>query len=149
MAAPAPSSSSTPGPRPHRSRFGDTTLTKVFVGGLAWETPSVGLRQHFERYGDILEAVVIADRVTGRSKGYGFVSSVSLSRQLVNDPASGAAVSASSLLNCLAVWMYAGDVPGGGGGAARGAGPEPDDRRAARQLQHCLDGADARRAASR
>jgi RNA recognition motif-containing protein len=84
MAAPAPSSSSTPGSpggggqRPHRSRFGDTTLTKVFVGGLAWETPSVGLRQHFERYGDILEAVVIADRVTGRSKGYGFVSSVSL-----------------------------------------------------------------------
>jgi hypothetical protein len=85
----APSSSSTSGspggggPRPHRWRFGDTTLTKVFVGGLAWETPSEGLRQHFERYGDILEAVVIADRVTGRSKGYGFVSSVSLSRKLI------------------------------------------------------------------
>jgi hypothetical protein len=62
------------GPRPYRSRFGDTTLTKVFVGGLAWETPSEGLRQHFERYGDILEAVVITDRLTGRSKGYGFVS---------------------------------------------------------------------------
>ena len=58
----------------HRSRFGDTTLTKVFVGGLAWETPSEGLRQHFEAYGEILEAVVITDRETGRSKGYGFVS---------------------------------------------------------------------------
>ncbi|RLN07141.1 putative RNA-binding protein ARP1 [Panicum miliaceum] len=57
----------------HRSRFGDTTLTKVFVGGLAWETPSEGLRQHFEAYGEILEAVVITDRETGRSKGYGFV----------------------------------------------------------------------------
>ncbi|KAI4976139.1 hypothetical protein ZWY2020_049746 [Hordeum vulgare] len=42
----------------YRSRFGDTTQTKVFVGGLAWETPSEGLRQHFEQYGDILEAVV-------------------------------------------------------------------------------------------
>ncbi|CAO2040628.1 unnamed protein product [Urochloa humidicola] len=58
---------------PYRSRFGDTTLTKVFVGGLAWETPSEGLRQHFEVYGEILEAVVITDRETGRSKGYGFV----------------------------------------------------------------------------
>jgi hypothetical protein len=78
-AAPSSSASASPGagggPRPYRSRFGDTTLTKVFVGGLAWETPSEGLRQHFERYGDILEAVVITDRLTGRSKGYGFVSS--------------------------------------------------------------------------
>ncbi|RCV08424.1 hypothetical protein SETIT_1G325400v2 [Setaria italica] len=60
-------------PYHNRSRFGDTTLTKVFVGGLAWETPSDGLRQHFEAYGEILEAVVITDRETGRSKGYGFV----------------------------------------------------------------------------
>ena len=54
--------------------YGDTTYTKVFVGGLAWETRSEGLRAHFEAYGDILEAVVITDRATGRSKGYGFVS---------------------------------------------------------------------------
>jgi RNA recognition motif-containing protein len=70
MAAAASSSTVSP----YRSRFGDTTQTKVFVGGLAWETPSEGLRQHFEQYGDILEAVVITDRLTGRSKGYGFVS---------------------------------------------------------------------------
>nr|CAD1831299.1 unnamed protein product [Ananas comosus var. bracteatus] len=56
------------------SPFGDTTRTKVFVGGLAWQTQSEGLRRHFERYGEILEAVVISDRYTGRSKGYGFVS---------------------------------------------------------------------------
>ncbi|KAG0513499.1 hypothetical protein BDA96_10G107900 [Sorghum bicolor] len=76
------------GPRPYRSRFGDTTLTKVFVGGLAWETPSEGLRQHFERYGDILEAVVITDRLTGRSKGYGFVTfrEPEAARRAVQDP---------------------------------------------------------------
>jgi hypothetical protein len=56
--------------------YGDTTYTKVFVGGLAWETRSEGLRAHFEVYGDILEAVVITDRATGRSKGYGFVSTL-------------------------------------------------------------------------
>ncbi|KAK3131986.1 hypothetical protein QOZ80_6AG0514220 [Eleusine coracana subsp. coracana] len=95
MAAPAPPSSSTSGspggggpPRPYRSRFGDTTLTKVFVGGLAWETPSEGLRQHFERYGEILEAVVIADRITGRSKGYGFVTfrEAEAAQRAVQDP---------------------------------------------------------------
>lgn len=52
----------------------DTTYTKVFVGGLAWETQSETLRRHFEQFGDILEAVVITDKNTGRSKGYGFVS---------------------------------------------------------------------------
>lgn len=55
-------------------QFGDTTLTKVFVGGLAWETPKEALRDHFEKYGDILEAVIICDKLTSRSKGYGFVS---------------------------------------------------------------------------
>ncbi|KAK9285344.1 hypothetical protein L1049_024535 [Liquidambar formosana] len=56
------------------SPFGDTTYTKVFVGGLAWETQSDTLRRHFEQFGDILEAVVITDKNTGRSKGYGFVT---------------------------------------------------------------------------
>ncbi|KAH7285755.1 hypothetical protein KP509_33G044200 [Ceratopteris richardii] len=55
-------------------QFGDTTSTKVFVGGLAWETNRDGLRRHFEQFGDIVEAVVITDRATGRSKGYGFVT---------------------------------------------------------------------------
>lgn len=55
-------------------QFGDTTLTKVFVGGLAWETQKDTLGDHFEKYGEILEAVIISDKVTGRSKGYGFVS---------------------------------------------------------------------------
>ncbi|KAI3995222.1 hypothetical protein MKX01_032024 [Papaver californicum] len=55
-------------------QFGDTTLTKVFVGGLAWETQKEAMREHFEKYGDILEAVIISDKITGRSKGYGFVT---------------------------------------------------------------------------
>ncbi|OVA09926.1 RNA recognition motif domain [Macleaya cordata] len=55
-------------------QFGDTTLTKVFVGGLAWETQKEALRDHFEKYGEILEAVIISDKLTSRSKGYGFVT---------------------------------------------------------------------------
>ena len=36
---------------------GDTRLMKVFVGGLAWETSKEGVRVHFERFSEILEAV--------------------------------------------------------------------------------------------
>ncbi|XP_030951056.1 uncharacterized protein LOC126712634 [Quercus robur] len=56
------------------SPFGDTTYTKVFVGGLAWETQSETMRRYFEQFGEILEAVVITDKNSGRSKGYGFVT---------------------------------------------------------------------------
>lgn len=56
------------------SQFGDTTYTKVFVGGLAWETHKETMKKYFEQFGDILEAVVITDKNTGRSKGYGFVT---------------------------------------------------------------------------
>uniref|UniRef100_A0A1D1XQT1 RNA-binding protein 38 n=1 Tax=Anthurium amnicola TaxID=1678845 RepID=A0A1D1XQT1_9ARAE len=58
----------------YRSRFGDTTLSKVFVGGLAWETTDEELQRYFQRFGEILEAVIITDKNTGRSKGYGFVT---------------------------------------------------------------------------
>lgn len=55
-------------------QFGDTTYTKVFVGGLAWETQQETMKKYFEQFGEILEAVVITDKATGRSKGYGFVT---------------------------------------------------------------------------
>ncbi|KAJ8628651.1 hypothetical protein MRB53_021974 [Persea americana] len=58
----------------YRSQFGDTTLTKVFVGGLAWETPTEEMRRYFEQFGEILEAVIITDKASGKSKGYGFVT---------------------------------------------------------------------------
>ncbi|KAD0118116.1 hypothetical protein E3N88_44762 [Mikania micrantha] len=58
----------------YRSPFGDTTLTKVFVGGLAWETQTHVMRTYFEQFGHILEAVIITDKITGKSKGYGFVT---------------------------------------------------------------------------
>ncbi|MDA1281835.1 MAG: RNA-binding protein [Chloroflexi bacterium] len=47
---------------------------KLFVGSLAWETDSSGLKTAFERFGDIEEATVISDRETGRSRGFGFVT---------------------------------------------------------------------------
>lgn len=52
----------------------DTTYTKIFVGGLPYHTTDTSLRKYFEVFGDIEEAVVITDRQTGKSRGYGFVS---------------------------------------------------------------------------
>ena len=56
---------------------GDTTFTKLFVGGLAWQTQRDEMQRYFQQFGDIAEAVVIADKHTGRSRGYGFVRSES------------------------------------------------------------------------
>lgn len=56
------------------SESGDTTFTKIFIGGLAWATKRDSIRRYFEKFGPIIEAVVISDKRTGRSKGYGFVS---------------------------------------------------------------------------
>lgn len=48
--------------------------SKLFVGGLSWGTESDSLRSAFEQYGTVTDAVVITDRETGRSRGFGFVT---------------------------------------------------------------------------
>jgi RNA-binding protein 38 len=58
----------------HMQSQKDTTLTKIFVGGLPYHTNDKSLKKFFESFGDIEEAVVITDRQTGKSRGYGFVS---------------------------------------------------------------------------
>ena len=47
---------------------------KLFVGGLSWGTTDDGLHSAFSPYGEIVEAKVITDRETGRSRGFGFVT---------------------------------------------------------------------------
>ncbi|MFW5996563.1 MAG: RNA recognition motif domain-containing protein [Verrucomicrobiota bacterium] len=47
---------------------------KLFVGNLNWETKDEELRSAFEPFGEIVEAKVISDRHTGRSRGFGFVT---------------------------------------------------------------------------
>jgi len=48
-------------------------MSKLFIGGLAWHTEEPTLRQKFEEFGAVEEAVVVKDRDTGRSRGFGFV----------------------------------------------------------------------------
>ena len=47
---------------------------KIFVGGLSWDTDDTGLMNAFATFGAVTEAKVITDRMTGRSRGFGFVT---------------------------------------------------------------------------
>ncbi|KAJ4725864.1 Glycine-rich RNA-binding protein [Melia azedarach] len=50
------------------------TRTKLFIGGLSYDTNETVLKGAFGQHGDIVEAVkVVCDRVSGKSRGYGFV----------------------------------------------------------------------------
>src|SRR3989338_8406842 len=48
-------------------------MYKLFVGGLPFSTTDEELAQAFGQHGTVASAVVIKDRETGRSKGFGFV----------------------------------------------------------------------------
>ncbi|PWY92768.1 RNA-binding domain-containing protein [Aspergillus heteromorphus CBS 117.55] len=48
-------------------------MAKLFIGGLAWHTTDETLRDGFQAYGTIEEAVVVKDHDTLRSRGFGFV----------------------------------------------------------------------------
>ncbi|CVK95601.1 glycine-rich RNA-binding protein [Fusarium sp. NRRL 25303] len=49
-------------------------MSKLFVGGLAWATTSDSLRAKFSEFGEVTDAIVMTDRETGRSRGFGFVT---------------------------------------------------------------------------
>ncbi|GJE99436.1 RNA-binding domain-containing protein [Phanerochaete sordida] len=48
--------------------------TKLFIGGLAGSVTSESMREFFSQFGKVVDATVMLDRETGRSKGFGFVS---------------------------------------------------------------------------
>jgi len=94
---------------------------KLFVGGLSWDTTDDGLREAFSRFGDVVEAKVVTDRETGRSRGFGFVG--------YQNPADGAtaqqAMDGASLDGRSIRVNAAEDKPGGartGGGGGGGGG---------------------------
>eukprot|EP00439_Symbiodinium_sp_Y106_P064162 s1442_g10.t1 len=58
----------------HAARTGDRTdREKIFVGGLPHHCTLDMLTAHFGKYGRITDAVVMADKATGKPRGFGFV----------------------------------------------------------------------------
>ncbi len=46
---------------------------KLYVGGIPYSSTDAGLKEAFSKAGNVVSASVITDRMTGRSKGFGFV----------------------------------------------------------------------------
>ena len=47
---------------------------KVFVGGLSWDATDDDLKELFGECGTVTDGVILQDRETGRSRGFGFVT---------------------------------------------------------------------------
>ena len=47
--------------------------TKLYVGGLPYSTQEGALKELFAQAGNVVSAVIIMDKMSGRSKGFGFV----------------------------------------------------------------------------
>ncbi|XP_076907853.1 heterogeneous nuclear ribonucleoprotein 1-like [Bidens hawaiensis] len=46
---------------------------KLFIGGISWDTNEERLKEYFQTFGEVIEAVIMKDRATGRARGFGFV----------------------------------------------------------------------------
>lgn len=47
---------------------------RIYVGNLPWSVIRVRLEELFSPFGEIEDALVIADKYTGKSRGFGFVT---------------------------------------------------------------------------
>lgn len=47
--------------------------TRLFVGGLSWDTTEDSLKNFFAQAGTVVSASIITDKFSGKSKGFGFV----------------------------------------------------------------------------
>ncbi|KAL9243688.1 hypothetical protein vseg_017545 [Gypsophila vaccaria] len=54
--------------------MGDANEYRCFVGSLSWNTTDRELKDAFEKFGPLVEAKVVLDKFSGRSRGFGFVS---------------------------------------------------------------------------
>lgn len=94
----------------------DSSSSKLFVGGLAWETNDSSLRKAFEEFGEISESRVVLDRETGRSRGFGFVSFTTADAA----KAAVAKMQGADLDGRPVRVDFASNNSGGGGGGGRG-----------------------------
>lgn len=46
---------------------------KLYVGGLSYNTTDQGLKDAFSKAGEVVSANIITDKMTGKSRGFGFV----------------------------------------------------------------------------
>ncbi len=95
---------------------------RLYVGNLAYSTTEDTLRNEFGKFGNVTSALVVIDRVSGRSRGFGFVefSTPEEGTQAINGM-NGQSLDGREIVVNEARERQAGGG-GGGGGRPRGGG---------------------------
>ncbi|KAJ7770485.1 putative glycine-rich RNA-binding protein [Mycena metata] len=50
------------------------SASKLYIGNLSWHTTDDSLNQAFSAHGQVTDSIVMKDRETGKSRGFGFVT---------------------------------------------------------------------------
>jgi RNA recognition motif-containing protein len=89
--------------------------SKLYVGGLSYSTTSQGLREHFAQCGTVESAAVITDRMSGDSRGFGFV-------EMSTEAEAQAAIAKlhDQMFEGRKLMVNVAKAPGSGGGARPG-----------------------------
>jgi RNA recognition motif-containing protein len=97
-------------------------MANIYVGNLPFQTTEDDLRNMFSQYGPVDKVNIIMDRMTGRSRGFGFV-------EMSDSAAANAAISALNGTQCEGRALTVNEAKpkadtrgGGGGGYGRGGG---------------------------
>ena len=96
-------------------------MKKLYVGNLAWGVTDEDLQNMFAEFGSVASAVVISDRETGRSRGFGFVELEDGADEAI-EALNGQDVQGRPLRVNEAQSKDRGGRGGGGGGGNRGGG---------------------------
>ena len=51
----------------------DSDQGKLLIGGISWETNEDRLKDYFGNYGEVLQTVIMRDKISGKHRGFGFV----------------------------------------------------------------------------
>jgi RNA recognition motif-containing protein len=100
--------------------------TKLFVGNLSYNTTENDLHDAFAAHGTVVEANLMVDRMSGRSRGFAFVTMSSPEEaQRAIEAMHGASLDGRNLTVNIARPREE-RPPGGGGGGGRDRGPRRD-----------------------
>ena len=103
-------------------------MTNIYVGNLSFDVSDAQLQEAFGAHGAVDQAKVVTDRMTGRSRGFGFV-------EMSNDEEANAAIEAlnGSDLGGRTITVNVArpkaDRNSGGGGGGGGRGGDRGGRR--------------------
>ena len=97
--------------------------TKIYVGNLPWRATDAQLSEMFGAHGEVIDARIITDRETGRSRGFGFVTMADAgAAQTAIQALNGHSIEGRSLVVNEAREQQGGGGGGGGGGGFRRGG---------------------------